>query len=295
MSDTTPMCKACGSTALTLIKESSVKDALKSGDFAITDSGYGRTLAIYACSACGLYQCPDVNDVLAFYTSLEDPDYEEGAAVRGLQAQKLIASVLKDLGCKDGRGLRLLDVGAGSGILVDVARKAGFEAVGVEPSFWLAQKAFSKSLPVYQGVLPHASITETFDIVMLIDVIEHVEDPVSLMRSIATCLKPQGHAYVVTPDKASFFARVMGFRWWHYRVAHISYFDQKTLALVMDRAGLRNCGITRPGWYFTYAYLRERLMQYLPGWILPPAAGVLKNLTIPLNLRDAILMRCVRS
>ncbi len=291
---TSHTCRACGAAGLTLARPSTLRGHLAASDFAITDSGYGQTLALYTCPSCGLAQCPDTRDVLKYYTALEDPTYEDGAAERTLQAEKLVAGVLRTLGVTSGRGLRLLDVGAGSGILVAAARKAGFDAVGIEPSVWLSAKARDKGLPVVTGVLPHDTLRGNFDVVMLIDVIEHVDDPLLLLTQLRDQLKPSGSAYVVTPDSASFFARVMGYRWWHYRIAHISYFNRRTLARVVSRAGLQDAGITRPGWYFSYAYLRERLMQYLPAWLLPPAAGPLENLTIPLNLGDSILMRCKR-
>lgn len=268
--------------------------ALSSDDFAITDSGYGKTMALFDCPSCGLRQCPETQDVIRFYADLEDPAYEDGAAERTLQAEKLLAGVLKSLGRPNGRGLRLLDVGAGSGMLVDAARKLGFDAVGVEPSRWLAARARAKNLPVHEGVLPHQDVQGPFDVVMLIDVIEHVTDPIALMSTLRDHLASGGSAYVVTPDVSSFFARIMGLRWWHYRIAHISYFNKATLRLTCERAGLTPASVSRPGWYFSYAYLRERLMQYLPSWLLPPPAGPLKKLTIPLNLGDSILMRCVK-
>ena len=46
-----------------------------------------------------------------------------------------------------------------------------------------------------------------------------------------------GIGMMVTPDINSFFARIMGKKWWHYRVAHIGYFNRKSLNILLDRAG----------------------------------------------------------
>lgn len=283
-------CRACGSEGLTLVRASTMKGDLESSNFSITDSDYGVTAAIYACPACGLLQCPELPNVLDFYKQLEDPQYEDGRELRLLQAESLVKILLKALGRDSGAGLKLLDVGAGSGILLEAALNYGFESVGIEPSSWLAKIARDRGLSIHEGVLPHPALQGPFDVVMLVDVIEHVADPLRLLQSIRDYLKPGGVALVVTPDVSSFFARVLGFRWWHYRIAHISYFNKKTLRIVSERAGLNVKSYCRPGWYFSYAYLRERLLRYLPTWLLPPAIGPLKQVTIPLNLRDSLLM-----
>lgn len=288
-------CRACDEQGLALIRNSSISTSdLESSDFAISDSDYGITTAIYRCPACGLLQCPDSTSVLEFYEKLQDPQYEEGREERNLQAEKLVKELLKTLGCENGVGLKLLDVGAGSGILLEAAQKFGFEAVGIEPSTWLANIAKERKLNIHAGVLPHPAINDEFDVVMLIDVIEHVTEPLMLLRQARNYVKPGGIVLVVTPDVSSFFARVLGFKWWHYRIAHISYFNKKTLRLVTERAGLKFIKFSRPGWYFSYAYLRERLLKYLPSWLVPPAIGPLKHAVIPLNLYDSLLIVCER-
>ena len=75
----------------------------------------------------------------------------------------------------------LLDVGAGSGILVEEALAFGFAARGVEPSNPLQATAAQRGLPVTRGVLPplpEFSRGHGDEVVTLIDVIEHVPNPV---------------------------------------------------------------------------------------------------------------------
>lgn len=289
-------CRACGQKAgFTLIRPASITSELTSDDFAITDLRYGVTSAIYRCDACGLLQCPDVNNVLAFYERLEDPEYEEGREQRYLQAEQIVKVAIKALGCTSGRGRTLLDVGAGSGILLQAAQRFEFSAVGIEPSSWLVTRAKAYGLDVHEGVLPNPMLSGPFDVITLIDVIEHVSEPAKLLRAIGDLLKPGGIAIVVTPDVSSLVARILSFRWWHYRIAHISYFNKKTLVTMTKRTGLTVRWFQRPGWYFSYAYLRERLLRYLPFWLVPPATGPLKNVVIPLNLGDSLLMVCERT
>lgn len=285
-------CWVCGERGLVPHRNSTIPGNLTSGDFAITDSGYGVTGAIFRCPSCEHLQCPDLNDVLPYYLTLQDSEYEDGREERYLQAKRLLKAVLQELSRENGNGLRLLDVGAGSGVLLEAAVDYGFDAIGVEPCSWLADIAINRGLTVHQGVLPHPAVHGVFDVVTAIDVIEHVATPFELLQSIHSHTSPSGIAVLVTPDVSSFFARILGFKWWHYRIAHISYFNKSTLRHITQRAGFRCRKFSRPSWYFAYGYLRVRLLRYLPSWVLPSAKGPLRNIVIPLNLRDSLMVVC---
>ena len=287
-------CRACGDRSLVKRRESVIAGELTSQNFAITDSDYGVTGAIYECPDCGLLQCPETESILPFYQKLQDTEYDNSRAARYLQAAAIIKSVLNAAAGSGGDRPRLLDIGAGSGVLVEAASHAGLDATGIEPSTWLANVGRQHGLNIIEGTLPHPNAGSGYDVVTLIDVIEHVTDPLGLLLSARGVLRPGGKCLVVTPDVSSLFARVLGFKWWHYRIAHISYFNRKNLTLLMARSGFRVCGASRPRWYFSYAYLRRRLAHYLPSWVIPPASGPLKNLVIPLNLGDSLLLVCER-
>jgi 2-polyprenyl-3-methyl-5-hydroxy-6-metoxy-1,4-benzoquinol methylase len=277
-------CRIC-SSATNLQWSSNIEQDLTSDSFAITDAHYGQTSAIYKCSSCGFLQCHDLPDVLSYYEQLEDLAYEQGRKERLLQAE----AVLKHLKRYRSHG-RLLDVGAGSGILVEKALESGFQAEGVEPSIWLQEHAAKLNLPVRRGVLNDLPTGELFDIITLIDVIEHVVDPVGLMREIGSHLRPDGYAVVVTPDCSSFFAKLLGRRWWHYRVAHIGYFNKSTLSQACLNAGFEVVNVERPCWYFTTDYLWVRIMKYFPRWLRLRPMNWMNKITIPINLRDSLLL-----
>jgi 2-polyprenyl-3-methyl-5-hydroxy-6-metoxy-1,4-benzoquinol methylase len=86
----------------------------------------------------------------------------------------------------------LLDVGAGTGLLVAEARARGLKAEGVEPSRWCVETA----LAVNQVDLLCGTVQELrdrlgrYDLLTLIDVIEHTVDPAGLLREAAALLSP---------------------------------------------------------------------------------------------------------
>lgn len=287
-------CRACAGLSLKKIRESQIVGELSSTSFAITDSDYGITGAIYKCEQCGLLQCPETEDVLGFYKTLQDDEYEATRAERYIQAAALVKNTLRSVGKTADGEVMLLDVGAGSGILVEAATHAGLRAIGIEPSAWLAALGKRHNLTIIEGVLPDSNVGINYDIVTVVDVIEHVADPFGLLISVRALLRPGGKCLVVTPDVGSFAAKILGFKWWHFRIAHISYFNRRNLTLLAARAGLHVCSFSRPSWYFSYGYLRERLCRYLPSWLIPPSIGPLRKLVIPLNLGDSLLMICER-
>ena len=280
-------CWVCGSSRVELHRVSNFQGEISSADFRITDANYGVTADIYRCFECDFLFCPHIDNITDYYVTMDDQEYEQTRSERALQARSLLKRIAR---YKD-RGT-LLDVGAGSGILVEEAIKNGFQAVGLEPSSYLANQARVLGLPVEEGVLPSDKLAPEYDVITLIDVIEHVENPGDLMASIAGVMADEGICIVVTPDVKSMAARLMGRRWWHYRLAHISYFDVSTLKRLLAGAGLEVVAINRPGWYFPLNYLLTRLLSYLPGGNKLSVPGFLDNITVPLNLFDSLLLVC---
>lgn len=271
------------------MRPSGLPESLSPGDFAITNSDYGRAGALYRCRECGFLACLDMGEVLSHYEALEDPEYEAGRDERAMQSDRLLSEVEQHV--PQGR---LLDVGAGAGITVERALARGWDAEGVEPSAWLCERATERGLPVHRGTLPHPDVAGPYDAVVLVDVVEHVTAPVELLREAAALLAPGGAVFVVTPDVASFAARLLGRRWWHVRVAHVGYFTKPTLSLALARAGLQAVAFSRPGWHFRLDYLVPRVHHYLPRWLRIPLPRALSEVTVPLNLFDSLLAVATR-
>jgi 2-polyprenyl-3-methyl-5-hydroxy-6-metoxy-1,4-benzoquinol methylase len=279
-------CWICASKRLRLARPSQVEGALESRAFAITDSHYGRTHEIHRCEDCGFLQCSELADVVGFYEDLEDPDYESTRGPRSKQMERLLVRL--ERGVPQAPGSRLLDVGAGSGILVEQARARGYKAAGIEPSRWLQACAQERGLPVELGTLPHSALPGPFDVVTLIDVIEHVLEPVELLREARRVLAPDGHVVVVTPDVGALVPRLLGYRWWHFRLAHVGYFDRTTLRQAFERAGLELVSLSRPTWVLDVGYLIERVSAYLPPAVRVPPPALLRRLWVPLTLGDVL-------
>ncbi len=283
-------CWVCGSSSFSMIKPSDDTEKLNSNNFAITNFDYGKTGELQKCNSCGFIQCTDLQEVVNFYVDLEDSEYENTRRERKIQEERLVRffSKYKNKG-------KLLDIGAGSGIMIEAAQEKGYECLGIEPSKWLQKRAEELKLPVIQGTFPHPDAKGPFDIITLVDVIEHVIDPADLLNAIHKVLDNDGIFALVTPDVNSIAAKIFGYKWWHYRFAHIGYFNKKTLKLLLDKTGFSIIKMTRPSWYFTLKYLGIRFLSFLPKFLQFPLPNFLEKITIPVNLRDSILVICKKN
>jgi 2-polyprenyl-3-methyl-5-hydroxy-6-metoxy-1,4-benzoquinol methylase len=163
-------------------------------------------------------------------------------------------------------GHRLLDVGAHVGVFVEVAQERGWDAQGLEPSVWAVDEGRKRGLNVIQGTLRDAELdSESFDVVTMWDVVEHLIDPATDIREAARLLKPGGVLCVHTVDIDSPFARVMGRRWPWLVEMHLYFFSPKTLGTMVERAGLRVESWRVQGRYLHLGYLASRLS----GWSAP--------------------------
>ena len=286
-------CPVCGAGGATVWKRRGIDWALRPEDLRITDHRYGVTLTLLRCPTCGfIFADPiEARNLTSLYEDLEDPEYETGQSTRALQMEWLLNGALRARPA----ARTVLDIGAGAGLLVSRARKRGLDAVGVEPSRSLSARAPEvNAVEVLQGVYPHPALSgRQFDLVFLVDVIEHVADPVALLRAAASGMAPAGAMIVVTPDVASLAARMLKGRWWHFRLAHVGYFTSRTMETAAEQAGLIVERKFRARWFFPASYLVERLGEYAPtGWILSLARHVgplrgLLSLTVRLNLNDS--------
>jgi SAM-dependent methyltransferase len=111
-------------------------------------------------------------------------------------------------------GQRLLDIGSGPGTHLLAARELRLEAVGVEPSSAQVAVCRSLGLDVREGYfVPEAFEPESFDIVVMSHVIEHVLDPGAFLRGALSRVRPGGVLLVVTPNAAAPQARLSGRHW----------------------------------------------------------------------------------
>jgi spore maturation protein CgeB len=192
-------------------------------------------------------------------------------------------------------GKRLFDVGAATGFFLNLARAEGFDVAGVEPADYAAGIARGKGLDVKTGILEQGLLSpESFDVITMWDVIEHVPDPRATMSQVYEALRPGGILAINTPNSSSLYARVMGLRW-HLVVPpeHLFLFGEPSLRELLKDKGFEWLESGAIGKSFTTQYVFSTLFHWLGikwmTWFLNflTRSGI-GQWRMPINLRDNI-------
>ena len=135
---------------------------------------------------------------------------------------------------------RLLEVGCATGRLLYRHKSLGWETTGVEMSDASAQGARDAGLDVRTGRVEEQVLRRGhFDVIVLMHVLEHLEDPAATLRDLAPLLAPGGQIMVEIPN-----ADAAGLDWFGtYWMAldpprHLSHFALRDIERLAERAGI---------------------------------------------------------
>jgi 2-polyprenyl-3-methyl-5-hydroxy-6-metoxy-1,4-benzoquinol methylase len=229
-------CPVCASTEHDLLYQQRFEDFAAGS---ITDA-----YDVVACRRCGMCFAsglPDEARFSEYYDQSSKYDLSaEGAELSAFDAQRFglearfVADHVPD------RAASILDVGTATGGFLVALRDLGFANVhGVEPSEDAARIARERyGLDVVTGDATAARPPEGgFDVVSLIAVVEHLVDPVNVLRQAAHLLSPRGFLFLVAPDAARFRDHVDA-PYQQFSVEHINYFTPASLGNAVAAAGL---------------------------------------------------------
>jgi 2-polyprenyl-3-methyl-5-hydroxy-6-metoxy-1,4-benzoquinol methylase len=135
---------------------------------------------------------------------------------------------------------RYLDIGCSTGFVVEAARNAGWEAVGIDLNPSAIDFGAARGLDLRPVALEDADFAPaSFDAVSLFDVVEHLLDPVRTLRASTRLLRPGGIVFLYVPNYDSASRLLMGkdahFIW---PTHHLNYYTPATLRDLMTREGL---------------------------------------------------------
>jgi 2-polyprenyl-3-methyl-5-hydroxy-6-metoxy-1,4-benzoquinol methylase len=220
------------------------------------------------CRDCDLvYVNPRIEDGLLVesYESAVDPAFIEQNQERIHTFSRLLKKILPRVGYEMRRGARLLDVGCAGGAFLVAARDYGFTVTGVEPSRWLAESGRAQyGLDIRQGILrPDLFPDQSFDVITMWDVIEHVTQPGEVLGSIHRMLKPDGLLLVNYPDYGSWMARMLGKRWPFLLSVHLLYYTRTTIARQLQRAGFTPIRMQPHFQALKLGYILKRMTPYV--------------------------------
>lgn len=282
----TRACPLCGSARVYLLYKATSKIPSSSKQIQVSEKHFGLHGDIVRCDQCGFTYVGNkeyVNKVLKLYTHMSDEAYLQEEKERRHSFIRILSMIEKSL---HGRKVRILDIGCCTGGLLVEARKRGWDVYGIDPSVWackVAKKAnkleiFNGSIESYKKSLP------TFDAITILDVLEHVENPKTIINKTYKLLRKGGILCVVTPNYGSITAKILEKRWWGIRLAHLSYFRKSDISKLLMESKFKIVHMRQYIRYFSLYYLIIRLIPSIEKW--NNLKKVLKHCTIPLLLFD---------
>jgi 2-polyprenyl-3-methyl-5-hydroxy-6-metoxy-1,4-benzoquinol methylase len=148
---------------------------------------------------------------------------------------------------------RVLDVGAAHGYLAAMLRQRGFCVTGIESDPVLAAEAAKRCDEIYvadlDGRLP--GFDRQFDVILYGDVLEHLKDPMTVLKTLSQSLRPEGIVIVSLPNIANIYVRLnllMGrFDYADRGIldrTHLHFFTRKSFRSFLDEAGLEVLRLT---------------------------------------------------
>ena len=129
----------------------------------------------------------------------EDSLYNEGKRVKMSFEENLISKMIEK---NNKKGSKFLDIGCGSGEISKHYMDLGFDVKGID----FSEKAISLAsrLGINADVMDVDSGLDfednSFDLILAGDVVEHVFDPIFMLKEVGRILKPQGSFYATIPN-----------------------------------------------------------------------------------------------
>jgi SAM-dependent methyltransferase len=159
--------------------------------------------------------------------AIRDFEQKHGGGENAATSHVAHALRLRDLGVR-----RILDFGCGFGQFLEMCRLFGFEAVGVDRS---QARRSGAGVSVFEEL---EDVAGSFDAITMFEVLEHLDDPLAMLKKLKARLNAGGIMIVEVPDASG--VTTIDSRANYYKVHpldHINAFTPETLVGIMGRAG----------------------------------------------------------
>jgi 2-polyprenyl-3-methyl-5-hydroxy-6-metoxy-1,4-benzoquinol methylase len=161
----------------------------------------------------------------------------------------------------------VLEIGCSNGAMLDIFKSNGWETWGVEPSE-NAEYAIDKGHKILQSTFEKVNVNpDYFDVVVMNHTLEHLEDPLQVIKKVYTLLKKDGIVLIDVPNFGSLSARTLGKNWKHLLPKeHNFQFTRETLSRLFEKAGLKVSHYESRSGIFEFANPFEELSESFFGF-----------------------------
>jgi 2-polyprenyl-3-methyl-5-hydroxy-6-metoxy-1,4-benzoquinol methylase len=175
----------------------------------------------------------------------------------------------------------LLDIGAGDGTFIKTAAEQGWHATGIEPAkveFDFDDDDSHGSAIMIQGQIGTLKKDKKFNVITMWDVIEHVNEPIDLIKEAIKYIESDGMLVIETGNYQS-ADRIVGKKeWWCYQLDHRWYFSPNILTNILIQLGFKQVIVSsktlRPWWNLNADYISPSLFKLAKSSIKKPHKAV---------------------
>jgi SAM-dependent methyltransferase len=236
-------CSSCGQTDFSLL-------------FSALDFDTGKTsFQLTRCTSCHLVRTEptlDDNELIEYYSL---PYYGSGETkfigiaetlthvFNYLRAFSIMSRLRDRLGLPLITSPKILDIGCGRGNLLKILKQMGCDCYGIERTEFPTDK-HSQDIHIHRDNLEDINFAEGFfDAVIIWHVLEHINDPLSLIQETARILRPGGMLAIAVPNFDSSQARIFRESWFHLDLPrHRYHFTPDTLLRCLNKNGFDSIG-----------------------------------------------------
>ena len=197
---------------------------------------------------------------------------------------------------------RLLDVGCALGGFLAVAQTQGFEVEGVEIVEYAAEQARTRlhTKVSHSDIYSAKLAPESYDVITMWDVIEHLTDPNLAFEKISRALRPKGYIAFSTGDISSTWARITGKRWPLLTPPqHLYFFSQRSMSRLLERHSFSMKASFHEKKWVTLAFMLFKAEESFGSIIKPISKAAkwsgLQNAKININLGDIMTVVAQKS
>lgn len=259
-----PHCPLCGHSG---IFHATARDI----EYFTTDTMFG----FYHCSACDvLFISPMLADQLDLiypsnYYSFQVSEHRNWVVrIKEMLDARMLRRVLRTI---PGNEIRVLDVGGGTGWLSDLARQAD-PRISVTQIVDLDSRAQEIAETAghryFRGRIEDFAAAERFDLVLMLNLVEHVPQPETMLRHVNGLLSPRGRVLIKTPNFRALDAVIFKDRNWggYHCPRHFVLFNHHSISRSLQRTGfgIESFAFTQGAPFWTISIME---MLRRAGWI----------------------------
>ena len=199
------------------------------------------TIRWVGCERCGHVHTDGYLDPEAGALLLERANPAQLPGADADHGRRIAARIVERVAAlRGGAGGRWLEVGFGAGALLATAEEFGFEALGLDVRPACVEGMRALGYAAEQGRLEDLDAAESFDVVSLADVLEHVPFPAETLAAARRVLRPGGLLFVSAPNLDCLEWRVLhqaGKNPYWAELEHYHNFSREHLCWLLDRVG----------------------------------------------------------